>query len=440
MENGNLRRKKFDYKWVIVALCFLMVMICLGFCSSNKSIYLNAITGALGISRGAFSINDSCRFITTAIVNMFFGTLVYRYGTKKLIAAGFLSLILSMLIYSFATNIFVFYIGGVLLGLGMSWTTTTMVGSIVNKWCKENKGTIMGAVLAANGLGGAIAAQIISPIIYEEGNPFGYQNAYRLVALILFVVAVIIMIFYRENPKGYVDDGKPQVHKKKPRGEGWVGISFEEAITKPYFYGAAICIFLTGMLLQGINGAAAPHMYDVGLDAGFVATMLSVHSLALAGFKFLTGFIYDRAGLRVTMNICITCAVLVMLVLTFITNSFSGQVLAMVYGVFSSLALPLETIMLPIYAGDLFGQKSYNKILGIFVSINTAGYAVGAPLMNLTYDVLGSYRTSFFISAVLMLLVGIALQFVLINAKKERTLVLEREEKLKAEKTANINA
>ena len=228
MENGNLRRKKFDYKWVVVALCFLMVMICLGFCSSNKSIYLNAITGALGISRGAFSINDSCRFITTAIVNMFFGTLVYRYGTKKLIAAGFISLILSMLIYSFATNIFVFYIGGVLLGLGMSWTTTTMVGSIVNKWCKENKGTIMGAVLAANGLGGAIAAQIISPIIYEEGNPFGYQNAYRLVALILFVVAVIIMIFYRENPKGYVDDGKPQVHKKKPRGEGWVGISFEE--------------------------------------------------------------------------------------------------------------------------------------------------------------------------------------------------------------------
>lgn len=424
---SDLRKRKFDYKWIIVGLSFLMVMTCLGFCSSNKSIYLNAITGALGISRGAFSINDSCRFITTAVVNMFFGTLVYRFGTKKLIAAGFLCLICSMLIYSVATSVPVFCIGGVFLGLGLSWTTTTMVGSIVNKWCKENKATIMGAVLAANGLGGAVAAQIVSPIIYQEGNPFSYQEAYRLVALILFVVAVIIMIFYRENPKGYVADGAPVVHKKKHRGEGWVGISYEEAIVKPYFYGAAICIFLTGMLLQGINGAAAPHMYDVGLDVGYVATVLSVHSLALAGFKFLTGFIYDRCGLKVTINICLACAICVMLVLTFITNSAGGRVLAMVYGIFSSLALPLETIMLPIYAGDLFGEKSYNKILGIFVSINTAGYAVGAPLMNWSHDVLGNYRISFFVSAILMIAVAIALQFVLSAAKRERNAVLERE-------------
>ena len=63
--------------WValVIASCFMMIFVCLGFCSSNKGLYLSAITGALGIPRSLFSINDSCRFITTAIINLFFGSL-----------------------------------------------------------------------------------------------------------------------------------------------------------------------------------------------------------------------------------------------------------------------------------------------------------------------------------------------------------------------------
>ena len=67
-------KKRLDYKWVIVGLCFLMVFTNLGFCSSNKSLYLSAITEALGIKRSVFSIADSCRFVTTAIINLFFGS------------------------------------------------------------------------------------------------------------------------------------------------------------------------------------------------------------------------------------------------------------------------------------------------------------------------------------------------------------------------------
>ena len=168
--------KKTEYKWVIVALCFLMVLTTLGFCSSSRTLFLSPITEALGIERSKFSLNDSCRFVSTAIVNIFFGTLVNKFGAKKLIGAGFLSLIGAMIIYATANSIWIFYIGGVMLGIGLSWTTTTMVGYVVNKWCRENKGTIMGFVLAANGVGGAVATQIVSPIIYDKNDIFGYRK------------------------------------------------------------------------------------------------------------------------------------------------------------------------------------------------------------------------------------------------------------------------
>lgn len=420
-------KKRLDYKWVIVGLCFLMVFTNLGFCSSNKSLYLSAITEALGIKRSVFSIADSCRFVTTAIINLFFGTLVAKFGTRKLIAAGFLCLIGSCILYAVGTNVMMFYLAGCLLGLGLSWTTTTMVGCIVGRWCKENKGTIMGAILCANGLGGALAAQIVSPIIYQEGNPFGYRTAYFLVAGILFVVGTLIQIFYRESPKGQAVE--PIQHKKKKaRGQSWIGMGYKEAMRKPYFYLAALCIFLTGLMLQGINGSAAAHMKDVGLDAAYVATVLSAHSLALAGFKFLTGFMYDRFGLRITMTICDAAAVLVMIMLACLTGSDSGKVMAMVYGIFSSLALPLETIMLPIFANDLFGDKSYEKIMGLFVSVNTAGYAIGAPLMNWSFDKFGTYKPMYFICSAIMLVVVIVFQFVLNAANREKRRIIAENE------------
>ena len=105
-------KKRFDYMWVIVVTCFLMEFVALGFCSSNKSLYLGAITEALNIPRSLFSINDSIRFLTSAVLNLFFGTLIKKLGARKMVALGFLSLMASMQIYAHAESVFVFYIGG----------------------------------------------------------------------------------------------------------------------------------------------------------------------------------------------------------------------------------------------------------------------------------------------------------------------------------------
>lgn len=403
-----------NYRWFIVAACFVMVFICLGFCSSTKGLYLAAITEALDIKRSLFSINDSFRYITTAVVNLFFGGLVARFGTRKMVTAGFLSLISSMLIYSYAEHIYVFYLGGILLGMGLSWTTTTMVGYVVDCWCKEHKGTIMGAVLAANGLGSAIAAQILSPIIYNAADRFGYRSAYRVTALILLVVGIAVVAVFRDRPN------VSAVKTKKARGESWDGISFEQAVKKPYFYVAAACIFFTGMALQSVSGVSSAHLRDVGFDESFIATVVSVHAFALAAFKFLSGISYDRFGLKKTMLICDSAAVVMTLLLALVRVGPGGSVAAMCFGVISSLAMPMETIMLPLIASDMFGRRDYAKFLGIFVSINTAGYAVGVPVANLCYDFYQSYTPIMLLFSGGMAVVMVVIQFALRFSERER--------------------
>ena len=50
---------------------------------------MRAITDDMGIPRSIYSIANSCRFVTTAIINLFFGKLILKFGPRKLAAMGF---------------------------------------------------------------------------------------------------------------------------------------------------------------------------------------------------------------------------------------------------------------------------------------------------------------------------------------------------------------
>ena len=427
MEQLKTKKIKFDYSWVILGICFLVVGVSLGFCSSGRTMYLNAITEALGFGRGAFSLNDTFRFVSTTIINIFFGTLVNKFGIKKLVCAGFMCLIAFALINSYADQLWQFYIGGILLGVGLAWTSTTMVGAVINIWCKEeNRGKFTGLILSANGLFGAIAVQIISPIIYQEGNAFGYRNSYRLVSIILAVVLALVVIFLKDRPKGAE---KTVIKKKvkKARGRGWVGMEYKSIVKKPYFYLACVCIALTGMTLQGLGGIATPHLYDVGLAKPLVANIASISSLVMMFTKIFIGFMYDKKGIRITMNLCFICSFISQISLVSITNTPLGIGLAYGRVIFAAIALPLETVMLPLYASELFGNKSYMSVLGVFTAVNYAGYALGAPFGNLIFDLTGSYNIAFIIFGALMLFITVSMQFVVKASRKDRALI-EKEE------------
>lgn len=130
-----------------------------------------------------------------------------------MMSIGMFCLVLSMLIHAYAINVLGFYIGGIMLGVGLSWTSTTIVGYVLNKWCTEKKGTVMGAILASQGLGSAIAVQIIVPLIYQGENAFGYRDAYKLIALILCVVCILVVLLFKENP-GVQEKSYEETQKK----------------------------------------------------------------------------------------------------------------------------------------------------------------------------------------------------------------------------------
>ena len=419
-----LKKLRQDYKWVVLVVCFLMEFLCLGFCSSNMGLYTVPVTSALGIDRLAYSCAGSIRYAVQVVVALFFGTLVNRFGIKKMLFMGLCSLIGATLLRAFSTALWHIYLAGALHGFGIVYVGGTMAGTIVRRWFKQNIGKFTGIVMSANGIGGAIAAQIISPII-NNGETFGYRKAYLLSAAIALVISVVILIFIKDNPAE--NTAIPGKKKKQPKNALWSGIEYAVVKKKAYFYIVAALIFLTGISLQSIGSITIVYMTDLGIDPAFIAAMATLSSLVLTCSKLIAGASYDKWGLRVALLICQISALTTFVLKGILTNTTLGLVFATTATILASLALPLETVMIPLLTNDLFGSASYDKILGICMAMNSIGLCLGSPLGELLRRITGSYRLCFWFFSFIMVIIIVSWQFILRVANKEKQAILATE-------------
>ena len=90
------------------------------------------------------------------------------------------------------------------------------------------------------------------------------------------------------------------------------------------------------------------------------------------------------------------------------------------YAVVSTVALPLETIMIPLITAELFGRKNYAQMLGIVSALNTAGFSVGPPVINFIFDSLGTYVPVFWTYLIMMTGITLAFRYVFRAVQKSR--------------------
>ena len=406
-------KKKAGRKALTITLCFLIIFCGLGLLQP-RGLFVVPITEALGITRSAYAVTDTIRSATSAIVSLFFGLFIEKFGSKKLIVVGFASFTGSALLYAFAENVVLLYLGALLCGVGFALSGTAMVGRVISRVCGKHRGTVTGLVFAANGAGGALFAQVIGAFLKSE-DPFGYRNAYYLMAGIFGFVLILILFLYKNPPAANEDASQP-----KRNAPTWKGVEFGRIRKTVYFYLTCVCVFVTGFTLQGLSAVRAAYLSDVGIDVAFIAIVSSVSSISLAFFKFFSGFLYEKTGLRVTVTLGMVCAVGSIVLLLLMSGDDTGKILAIACAVLTAVALPLETVMLTFYAGELFGEKSFSKALGVLSAMHYTGSALGSPAMNLCFDLTGSYKPAFTALGAVMIVMLLVIHVAISCARRLR--------------------
>lgn len=381
-----MKQKKVFYGWFVVLACFISSFVLLGLGNSPNGLYVTPITESLGFTRGAYSITHSLRSVTSVILNLSFGFLVGIFGMHKMMSIGMLFAAGAMFLFSIAAQLPLFYVGGILLGAAFSFASTAVISSLINNWFAEHRGTILGLIFAGSGVGGFLFNMLVGNWIAD----MGWRQSYLISGMIMLCAMVPILLLVRNHPaaKGLVAYGLENSKEKTTKTAYWQGLSAKEAFHQPYFYLTVLLIFLIGLITNPVVLSAPAHLTDSGFDVHFAAGISGMVYLSLAFAKLSIGWIYDKWNLHTSMLICIITYLAAILFLAFAKTEW----MAIAYALLLGFSLPLETLIITFLATDLFGLKGYSTIVGIFLATLAAGVACGAPLLNFSYDLTGSYR------------------------------------------------
>ena len=404
----SLQNKRFSYAWVIVFICALLMFLS-GFVGGYQGQWLSAVTEGLNLSRTSFSLSNTCRYATTAIMNMVFLFVFHRLGVKKTLTLGFVFAIAAFVLYSTANKVWMFYVAGTAFGIGLSFGFGSIVSILLKQWVREGFGTIMGVVMSCSGLGAAVGVQVISPLLFQEGHPLGFRDAYKLCCLILIIAAVLVIALARENKESEANAAKVNAAVKKASG----------AVTlKGFMFFVVICVFLCSALLMGINSIYAAHMRDVGINEKIVTWATSTLSVMLILSTTSVGVVFDKSGLRLVLIICQMATIIGFALMT-VMNA-QADTIAIIFAIVFPFALPLETIVVPLIVEGLFDRSEYIKVLGYTTAASNIGFAIGPLIVNKVYDAVGNYLPAIYVCMGLMAVILVAFQIVITVANKKK--------------------
>jgi sugar phosphate permease len=388
------------YGWVIVAVSFVAQIISYAV-RYNFSLFYVAILQDFSWTREATALAFSINLVVYALSTPIAGTLVDRFGIRRLVSIGAIVLGLTLMAYSQIHTIPGLY--GVLALAAIGGAATGFVPHItlVSNWFSRKRGLALGIVNA-----GILFNMLLAPAVQYLISSLGWRGAMIvLAAFALFILAPLAAIFHRTRPedKGLQVDGlagepskeseikSPGFWKEKEAASS--DLSLLEALRTYRFWSLSLMCLCMGFYLYIFLVHQVAYLADVGYSKAFAAQVVSIF-----GFLAVTGslctFISDRWGREITLTGSSVLAIIALKALTAAQDPTLAWV-AWIYAVTFGFAYGMSTSLLAPATADLFKGKSFGAISGTVMSCFIAGGALGPWLAGRIFDKAGSYNPLF---------------------------------------------
>ena len=411
--------KKIHYGWVIVMGCFLISATGTSILVNLMGLFIKPVSSVLGFTRAEFSLVFTCSAVVSMLCAPAMGKLLQKYSSRLLVGGCAVLSAALIILYSFCTQLWQFYIVGAATGLCISGMGTLAISTILNKWFLKKTGLALGIASSGSGLGSMILTPIIASMIINVS----WQAAYLLMAAVIFVINVPICIFMIKNKPE--DIGlKPYGYDSSENGQKNMGedtsLMNKEVMRMPVFWLFGFAIFLAGILGMGIQQHLYSYMTDIGYSPAFAAVIMSIAMGSLIFGKMLAGGIFDRFGMVIgSVAVCFACLSASVLLL-FASHVAVAYLVAVIYG----FGYTLLTIPPSYLTSNLLGNRDYSANYGIMTLFLFAGISLGSPIAALFYDKTGSYQLAWILFAVLSCVVLAILLYTINKFKNIRKSVI----------------
>lgn len=402
---ANASSGRMFYGWFVALACGVgMGCGIASVMTSTFQVFLEPLQTEFGWTRPQLFLALTITLLVVTGLAPFFGTLVDRYGARRLILA---SLVLeAAVLASFAwqsASLTMLYARYVALAVFAMGTTHVAFARVVTVWFDRRRGLALGIMLAGLGVG-----NMVWPVLTQWAiDTWGWRGAYLMIAGVVVIVGfVAVLSVVRESPRsmGLTPDGLPLAEAASPAARPDYGMERREALRTSTFWIMLIAFLLIGASVASVQGHMVPMLKTRNVDATTAATVLSVLGGALVVGRLLAGWLMDRFfAPRVGIAFLVGPIVAIALLAAGVTG-----VWAFIAGLLTGLAVGAEMDVTTYLASRYFGVRNFSAIFAFFYAAYTLGAAFGPLGTAIAADANEGYTEVLYVHAGL-LIVGAAL-------------------------------
>lgn len=402
-------KPRFYYGYVIVAVCFLIMVVMHG-AFNSFAVFFTSLEDAFDLTRAVLSGANSTAFIVMGVSAMLLGLLLDKFGPRLILTVSGILFGVGYLLMSQVGTVWQIYLFFSLAGIGLSAADVIPLATVV-RWFVRKRGTLSGIMKVGTGLG-MMSVPFISSILIDK---YGWNTAYMILGIVVLVTVIPLAQLLRRDPRemGLLPDGDT-VTEDRPIQLTEEGLTFKQVIRTRQLW--MVCGFYAVLVYCGMTSLTHIVPFAEGLDISktAAASIISVYGGVSMFGRLAMGYLGDKIGHKKAMLIGFIFAVLGMVWLQFARELWMLYLFAVVYG-FSHGGF--FTLISPLVAG-LFGTRSQGILLGIVIFFGTIGGSIGMTLSGYLFDVTGTYTIAFIIMLGLIIVGLIILS--LINPIKTR--------------------
>ncbi len=401
------------YGWWIVAASFLISVYvgCCGFFGFTAMI--DPIVREFGWSYTEVSFASSLRGLEMGILAPIVGVLVDRFGPRKLILIGVVTIGAGFMLLSLTQSLWMFYASFILLAFGAGGCTSVVTLAVVARWFRRNLGKAMGITVSGFGASG-----LLVPVIVWLIDSYGWRTAMIMQGVGMWALGIPLAMLIRNRPEemGLVPDGarlsKPGTAAASGQPEiPDVEIPFRDALTSRPFIYLNIVEALRFTALTAVVIHVMPYLATEGIPrdtAGLVAAAIPLFSIpGRFGFGWM-GDVTDKRYVMAASFCCMTAGLVafhfaaawwpIALFLLLFSPGFGGNM-----------------VMRGAVIREYFGVRSFGKLAGITLGAASIGGVIGPTLTGWVFDTFGAYDPVWIVFAAIL----VAAIFLSLKIRKE---------------------
>ncbi len=378
---------KIFYGWWIVLACSLIGFYVGGVIFYGFTAFFEPIREEFGWSYTQISLAASLRGLEMGIFAPFVGFLADRFGSRKLILWGTITVGFGLILLSRIQSLSMFYGSFLLIAFGAGGCASVVTMVAVANWFHRKVSLALGVMVSGIGAGGLMVALIVQLI-----DVFGWRTTLTISGLGMWILGIPLSLVIRNRPEqyGYLPDGISlnNLMPNRRNNDRVVEISLKEALKNRDFLYLNMVEAIRMMIIASVIIHVMPYLSSLELPratGGLIAGAIPLFSI-IGRFAFgWLGDIFDKRYVMIWSFCMIFLGMLAFCYIHVIGIAFAFLLLfAPGYGG----GIVLRGAMLREY----FGRDSFGKMIGITMGSASIGGIIGPTLAGWVFDTTGSYH------------------------------------------------